>query len=163
MSQDYNPNGRKNTIVSVSHNPPGSLPESNLSRILPRQLSTGSTRGTQTVGYGNTKIDGSNNSITVGDSIFLDGNNGIITVQDNESGTQGLGDVPGTSPTEAGFFQTDSTGTVIYKLVNGTQYTYDASDDYNNIILNGFAPDDGRAGIWVAKPGFDATELLNAS
>jgi len=35
-------------------------------RILPRQLSSGALRGTQNVGYGAVKIDGSNNRITIG-------------------------------------------------------------------------------------------------
>lgn len=35
-------------------------------RVLPRAISTGSTRGTQTIGYGSIKLDGSNNRITVG-------------------------------------------------------------------------------------------------
>lgn len=35
-------------------------------RILPRQVSTGALRGTQMVGYGDVKIDGSNDRITLG-------------------------------------------------------------------------------------------------
>lgn len=35
-------------------------------RILPRQLSSGALRGTQNVGYGDVKIDGSNNQIIIG-------------------------------------------------------------------------------------------------
>lgn len=38
------------------------------SYVLPRQLGSGSTRGTQTVGYGNVKIDGSNDQIVIGDT-----------------------------------------------------------------------------------------------
>lgn len=40
-----------------------SIAEASFDRVLPRQVSTGSTRGTQTVGYGGVKIDGSNNRI----------------------------------------------------------------------------------------------------
>lgn len=35
-------------------------------RIIPRQLSSGALRGTQHVGYGDVKIDGSNNQIVIG-------------------------------------------------------------------------------------------------
>lgn len=50
----------------------GAVPEASLGntdynqRLYPRQLSTGSLRGTQTVGYGGVKIDGSNDQITIG-------------------------------------------------------------------------------------------------
>jgi len=65
--------------------------DSNLSRTLPRQMSTGSTRGTQIVGYGNTKIDGSKNSITLGTGIILDGTNEIITVENNSTPVINIG------------------------------------------------------------------------
>lgn len=189
MLSELNKGGNTAHVDSVK---PLELPVSNLSRVLPRQLSSGSTRGTQIVGYGKTKIDGTNNSITVGDTIFLDGNSGNITVGQNiridgstntidigediildginniiqvgssEGGTQGIGKIPDTD-NQSGFFQTDSNGRVIYKLLNGTQYNYNLNDSYNNAILNGFAPDDGRPGIWVAKPGFSAYTLLGGS
>lgn len=41
------------------------LHDQGFTRTLPRQLSTGSTRGTQNVGYGGVAIDGSNNRISV--------------------------------------------------------------------------------------------------
>ncbi len=52
-------------------------------RIRPRQVGSGSTRGTQTVGYGKTKIDGSNNRITVAN----DAGNGVIVgdISDSDS------------------------------------------------------------------------------
>lgn len=125
---------------------PTELPTSNLSRVLPRQLSTGTTRGTQTVGYGSAKIDGSNNVISVGSNV----------------GTQGIGSIPNNTNTtnEYGFFQTNSAEKIIYKQVQGTSLYFNPLDSYNNSIREGFAPDDGRPGIWVAKKGYDATELL---
>lgn len=123
------------------------LPTSDLSRVLPRQLSTGTMRGTQTVGYGNAKIDGSNNVISVGSDV----------------GTQGIGSIPNNTNTtnEYGFFQTDSAEKIIYKQVQGTSLYYNPNDSYNNSTRIGFAPDDARPGIWVAKPGFDATNELS--
>lgn len=160
MSTLFTNGNTTSQIASTSSTANNPLDASDISRVLPRQLSTGSTRGTQTVGYGDTKIDGSNNTITVGSSIFLDGNNSVITVSNTASGENGLGELPDNS-NDSGFFQTDSTGTIIYKLVNGSTYIYNSSDGYVNTILIGFAPDDGRPGIWVAKPTFDATELLS--
>lgn len=154
-----NPGNSSYSLPTPGHVSVGNVPSMSMERTLPRQLSTGSTRGTQTVGYGLTKIDGSNNTIRVGDSIFLDGNNGILTVGTSKTGQQGLGDIPNTV-NQSGFFQTDITGVVVYKLINGTTYVYNAQDNYVNTILIGFAPNDGRPGIWVAKPTFSAEELL---
>lgn len=56
------------------------------SRILPRQLSTGSLRGTQTVGYGDVKIDGSNDQITIGSVTNAQGEQSV-TVLGNLSTT----------------------------------------------------------------------------
>lgn len=139
ITQYAGANPREDRVSSVN------LPGSDQSRILPRQLSIGTLRGTQSVGSG-PKIDSSNNTITVS----LAG------------GTQGIGTVPN-SPNNAqgGFFQTDSSNRVIWKLVEGTSYTYNRNDNYVNTILNGFSPDDGRPGIWVAKPGLDCKELLS--
>lgn len=141
MNQNYSPNEAKIDRVRDLE-----LPRSDLSRILPRQLSIGTLRGTQSVGSG-PKIDSSNNTITVS---LGDGIQGIGTVPNNAGGNTNQG----------GFFQTDTAGKVIWKLVQGTSYTYNRKDNYVNTILNGFAPDDGRPGIWVAKPGKDATEIL---
>lgn len=109
---------------SVRNNEVGS---GQTARILPRQLSTGSTRGTQTVGYGDTKIDGSNNVITVGDSIKLDGNNGVISVTDNDGSQVGMGSIPDTD--QFGFSSTNSQGQVIMTIVNGTMIMNDTVTD----------------------------------
>lgn len=80
MSEIWNSNSNRGQYASISNTEASSLPSSDLSRIIPRQLSTGTMRGTQNVGYGNTKIDGSNNVISVGGTIKLDGNSGTFTV-----------------------------------------------------------------------------------
>lgn len=151
----------KKTLVGPTEGSNPTLPQSDLSRILPRQLSTGSTRGTQTVGYGKAKLDGTKNRIVVGG--------------DSDS-LVGIGNIPGTDPVEFGFFLLNSNGILTQKIVNGTTTWY---DDSGNIIsatsngstvwydttglarvLIGQAPLDGRIGVWVSKPTIDVvTEL----
>lgn len=113
-------------------------------RILPRQVSTGTMRGTQNVGYGNTKIDGSNNRITIGTP---------------DGGTVGMGSIPGTSPEEFGFFSTDADGNVIMKIVDGTIYTYNL-DNGNNVIQIGLLTN-GVYGAAFSKSGEDLPEALD--
>lgn len=49
MSTPYTPNARKNKLVNPGSNKEGTLSKSDISRILPRQISTGTMRGTQLV------------------------------------------------------------------------------------------------------------------
>jgi hypothetical protein len=155
---------------------------SDLSRILPRQNSTGTLRGTQNVGYGSTKIDGSNNVITIGDSITLDGNNDVININTdsdasitlgaikqggivigfglavtNTDGSQvGLGSIPGT--TEFGFFATDADGTLVMKIVNGTLYTYNVTSGDNVVQIGKLT--NGEYGGAFAQNGSDLVDGL---
>lgn len=99
------------------------------------KLQTGNTRGTQTVGYGNTKIDGANNRITIGTP---------------DGGTIGFGAIPGSTTQEFGFFSEDSTGKLIMKIVNGTWYVY--RPDGTNVMQSGILPD-ATAGWAVASSG----------
>lgn len=138
---DINGNTPSNNIDNV---PSADLPTMSLNRTLPRQLSTGSTRGTQTVGYGNTKIDGTNNTIT-------------IAAPDGSS--IGMGAVPGTSPTEYGFFTLDKNKKLIMKIVNGTQFVYNPADSYVNVTQGGLLPD-GSGGFVVAKPGDNVSDAF---
>lgn len=139
-NQDYST--QKVNVPAVSR---PDIKGSDLGRVLPRQNSSGSTRGNLTVGQGNINIDGSNDTISIGSNI----------------GTSGIGDIPNSDIAESGFFQTDASNTLIYKLVNGSTFLYNPLDNYVNSSLFGFAPDDGRPGFWVAKEGQDATELLS--
>ena len=104
--------------ASVPSVNPSDINGGSLGRILPRQNSTGSLRGTQTVGYGNTKIDGSNNVITVGDSILLDGDNSIIKIVNSDGSISGMGLIPGILPQEFGSFLINSAGKLTMKSVN---------------------------------------------
>ena len=112
-----------------------------IGRILPRQVSTGSMRGTQTVGYGNTKIDGSNNRIT-------------IAAPDGSS--VGMGSIPGSTENEYGFFSLNAEGELIMKIVLGTWYVNDPSTD-KNVMQSGILPDDS-IGWAVAAEGYNVSD-----
>lgn len=144
MDNIYNPGSRRNSIVTPGSSNPGSIDGSDISRILPRQLSTGTLRGTQSVGYGTAKIDGSNNRITIG------GPDGSVV---------GIGSIPGSTTNEYGFFSLDSNGRLIMKIINGTKYVYDPANNYVNITQDGLLPD-GTGGFVAAKPGVDVATLF---
>jgi hypothetical protein len=85
-------------------------------------------RGVQTVGYGNTKINGASNSISLGDSILLDGNNSVIEITNDDGSKLGMGLIPdGTN--RFGFYSKDSAGNVIMTIVDGTQTMNDTTQD----------------------------------
>lgn len=116
MSTPYNP---KNTGSMVRTPGSGRLPEldqSNQSRMLPRQVSTGAMRGTQLVGALGAKIDSSNNRI-------------VLSAPDGSGA--GIGAIPG-SANEVGLFTLNPQGVVTYKVVNGVSYYY---DDNGNLLL----------------------------
>lgn len=176
MSSIYNPKSRTKPIISSGN---GSIPagfiKSDISRVLPRQISTGALRGTQNVGYGGVQIDGSNNRIVLGTtgqsgsgtvgSIILDGANSEISVSDNISingvtdaiivtntdGSQvGMGKIP--DSTDFGFFVTDPDGNILMKIVGSTQYVYDYANGGVNVMQIMKLPD-GSYGWAVASTG----------
>lgn len=123
------------------------------------KLQTGNTRGTQTVGYGKTKIDGANNRITIGAP---------------DGSTIGMGAIPGSTTNEFGFFSLNSAGSLTYKLVAGAQYFYDGNGNLIQKVQNGtttvYDPSNGYVattlsgllpnsvgGFAAAKPGVDVT------
>lgn len=117
--------------------------ESIQSRMIPRQMVTGSTRGTQTVGYGGTKIDGTNNR---------------ITIENNADGSSiGMGAIPG-STSEYGFFSLDSDDNVVMKIVLGTFYVYDGEDDR---MQAGILPD-GTINVAIAKDGDSVSDAFSS-
>lgn len=163
MSTPYNPSNGGNKIVTPGDNREGTIAGSNLSRVLPRQLSTGSTRGIQTVGYGTAKLDGTNNRITVGAP---------------DGSSVGLGSIPDSATNEFGFFTVNTSGKVTYKLINGVQYFYDddgnliqkvqagttyvynPADSFVNVTQSGLLPD-GSGGFVVAKPGENVSDVYS--
>lgn len=77
MSDTVTPTASGSNLASVGSVTSTSLGSGNNSRLYPRQISTGSTRGTQTVGYGSVKIDGTSNSIILSDPLT---NNTTLTI-----------------------------------------------------------------------------------
>jgi hypothetical protein len=143
VSTPYSPSNRQK-IITPGNTLPGVTAQSDISRVLPRQLSTGSTRGTQTVGYGTAKLDGSNNRISVGAP---------------DGSSVGMGSIPGSTTNEYGFFSLDSTGNLVMKIVNGTKYVYDPAHNYVNVTQDGLLPD-GSGGFVAAKPGINVDTLF---
>lgn len=137
----YTP-GRKNPLSSSGSKAPV-LAQSDLSRILPRQNSTGSTRGTQNIGVGNMKLDGANNRITIGAP---------------DGSTVGLGAIPGTTPVEYGLFTLDSSGNVVTKIIDGSIYIMDG--DLVR-MLAGFQPD-GTVDVNISKNGESVLDAFSA-
>jgi len=111
----------------------GEIQSDNLSRVIPRQIDTGTMRGTQNVGYGNTKIDGSNNTITVGDSILLDGNNSVISIKNSDGSYIGMGLIPNTN--SFGFYSMDSNGNVIMTIIDGLLTMNDPSTSQKRVFV----------------------------
>lgn len=109
------------------------------------KLQTGNTRGTQTVGYGNTKIDGANNR--------------IIIENPADGSSIGLGSIPGTA-SDFGFFSLDSKGKLVMKIVLGTKYVYDPANNYVNVTQDGILPD-GSGGFVAAKPGINVADAFS--
>lgn len=140
----YNPSNPGNQIVTPGTGSAGTIAGSDLSRTLPRQLSTGTLRGTQNVGYGNVKIDGTNDRIILG---ATDGT------------SVGIGTIPNDATGQVGFFATDTDGSLLYKVVNGTLYFYDKSTSINYMQI-GVLPD-GSTGMAVAKSGFNVADAIN--
>lgn len=110
------------------------------------KLQTGNTRGTQTVGYGNAKIDGANNRITV--------------TNPADGSSVGMGLIPGSTTNEYGFFSLDSHGKLVMKIVLGTKYVYDPANSYVNVTQDGILPD-GTGGFVAAKPGINVKDAFS--
>lgn len=111
-------------------------------RVLPRQISSGSTRGTQKVGYGSTEIDGSNNRIVITNPV--------------DGTSVGIGTIPGSVTNEFGFFALDENGEVVMKIVGPTRYIYDPETE-KNVYQDGKMPD-GTYGFASAAEGRDVSE-----
>lgn len=112
-------------------------------RILPRQVSTGSTRGTQIVGYGGVKIDGSNNRIQ------LEANSTQVSIGD----TSDIDNITGLALTDI------SSGKKLVSIGNDTSGTsvigltaYDG--DEQRRLLAGTFPD-GSVKIKLSREGYD--------
>lgn len=141
MDNVYDPSHPGPNITTPGTGSQGQIAGSDLSRVLPRQFSTGTMRGTQNVGYGKVKIDGSNNRITIGDT---------------DGSSIGMGSIPDNSG-DVGFFALDTAGNIVWKQVGPTSYVYNPQDSYHNVTQNGILPD-GSGGWAVAAPGYDVSQ-----
>lgn len=145
----YTPGNRGGDVVTPGSGKTGSIAQSDISRVLPRQLSTGSTRGTQTVGYGGVKIDGSNNrivldandtTITIGDTSNDDNQTGINLSDSNDNSLVTLGRTLGADST---------TGLTIYDGTNTRR------------LLGGIYPD-GNIKIALSQAGYDVATATDS-
>lgn len=119
--------------------------ESIQERMIPRQMVTGSTRGTQTVGYGGTKIDGTNNR---------------IIIKNSADGTSiGLGVIPGSTTDEFGFFSLDADDNLVLSIIQGKLSLYDHDDDDNERMRVGKQPDN-TYNVVTAKDGYGIEDVF---
>lgn len=132
------------------------IPSSTTNYILPRQVGTGSTRGTQTIGVGNINIDGSNNQITI-----TNGSNSssiILGQQSTVSNQSGVAASSFTSSNGAfGLSVTDSNNASINLGINASGNVELLFDDgTTNRLLVG-QNSKGQEVISISKPGIDVT------
>lgn len=139
----YDPKYPGNQVFTPGSDSAGAIPASDISRVLPRQLSTGSTRGTQTVGYGNTKIDGTNNTITI-ENPTTDVTISLGVIQGSITGS-GVG----LSISNANNFN-------LFKMDGQTWYWYSPTTG-KNVMQVGLLPD-GSYGWAVAAPGYNVSD-----
>lgn len=148
MSTPFTPSNGGSQIVTPGSGGDSFSTGSDISRVLPRQLSTGSTRGTQTVGYGNVQIDGSNNRITLGDTL---GNDMTIGNYSNSSNSNSISQGFGLSIV-------DSDNSFITLGVNSANKSAEMifNDSQTNRLLIGknYLGDEV---VWISPPGIDVT------
>lgn len=154
MSDLYTGKVSNSQIASNGGVSGGSIQNNDIGRTVPRTVSTGIMRGTQGVGTGGTKIDSSNNRITLGNSIVLDGNSESITVTNTDGTVVGMGLIP--DSTDFGFYGTYPNGNLAFKYVNGTWFYYDPTSQLN-YMQNGLLPD-GTGGWSIAQQGYNVSQ-----
>ncbi len=148
-----NANGSSYGLAKHTNVEVGEIPLMDMERMLPRQVSTGSLRGSQSVGYGKTLIDGSNNRITLGDSIVLAGDEDTISITTDTNSILSLGANPDGG---AGMSITDDDGFILFKMNGQTWYWYDKTTN-KNVMQVGLLPD-GSYGMAVAKTGYNVSD-----
>jgi hypothetical protein len=148
VSTPFTPSNGGKSILTPGSGGDAFSTESNISRMLPRQLSTGSTRGTQTVGYGNVKIDGSNNTITLGDAV---GNNLSIGNFSNNSNPASISQGFGVSIV-------DNDDSFITLGINSSNKSAEMifNDSKTNRLLIGKNYQNDEV-VWISAEGVDVT------
>lgn len=156
------------TTITPGSGSPGSINSSNISRILPRQMSSGTLRGTQNVGYGNVKIDSSNNRIVLADNVtnsqIVIGDQNISDPTDQSFGLS-ITDKNGTtmllgiqSDGTLGFTFTDSSGFVLFDS-NGLRWNWNDKTYNTNQVAIGKLPDESY-NIVVAATGENVNDAF---
>lgn len=180
---NYIINGNINSqVVSMNYLPAMQIDTSDINYIYPRQMGTGSTRGTQTIGVGSINLDGSNNQITIGDTALgststvgltigsqsTSGSQSGVAATSVSSSDQGFGfSVTGSDGTtlllgvlsdgSLGMSITDPSGFELFKLNGSTWFWYDKN--YNvNVMQIGELPD-STYGEAVAKQGLNVSSI----
>lgn len=141
VTQEYLPNATMNT--------------SNIDYLYPRQVGTGSTRGTQTIGVGNINIDGSNDQITITST----SNSSVLAlgVLSNTAIQTGVATSSLSTATNGfGMSIADSTGYILFELNGETWLWYDKTTG-KNVMQVGLLPD-GSYGWAVAAKGFNVSD-----
>lgn len=100
-------------------------------------------RGTQSIGIKGAQIDSTNNRI-------------VLSASDGSA--VGIGSIPGDTTGQVGFFATDTDGSLLYKVVNGTLYFYDKDTSINYMQINVLP--DGSTGMAVAKDGYSVDDAI---
>lgn len=154
MSDLYTGKSNNSQIASNGGVSGASIEPNDISRNLPRTVSSGIMRGTQGVGTGGTEIDSSNNRITLGNSIVLDGNAESITVTNTDGTIVAMGLIP--NSTDFGFYGIYPNGNLAFKYVNGTWYYYDEITGVNYMQV-GLLPD-GTSGWAIAEQGTNVSQ-----
>lgn len=163
------------SIVKSSYTANNEIEGGSTPYSMPRQTGSGSTRGTQTVGYGNVKIDGSNDQIVLGST---SGTSSIVIGQ--QSSTSGQSGVSSASVSSGGFGLSvtdnrgftmnfgilangnlgmnivDNTGFTLFELTGATWFWYDKNHN-TNVMQVGLKPDN-TYGWAVAATGDNVSQ-----
>lgn len=147
----YSNGSSTNQIITQSYLSSSGIPSSSTDYILPRQVGTGSTRGTQTIGVGNINIDGSDNQISI-----TNGSNNSSIILGQQSTVSNQAGVAASSFTSSnggfGLSVTDSNNASINLGINSNgNVELLFNDGTNNRLLV-----DSEV-INISKPGVEVT------
>lgn len=157
----YNPNGSSGDIINQEYIPNTTLATSDINYLYPRQVGTGSTRGTQTIGVGNINIDGSNDQI---DITSTTGGSSIVLGQQSSSVNQS-GVATSSIPGSSGTFGLSITGSNGASLVFGVNQGGNVEGTFNDGVTNRLLIGQNKAGkevVWISKSGVDVTSAAES-
>lgn len=143
-------------IVTQEYTAGIQIDTSSSSYIYPRQVGTGSTRGTQTIGVGNINLDGSNNQITLTDS---SGANSIVIGEQTTTSTQ-TGVAASSLTTTTGAFGISISDSNNASITLGFNSSGDVEELFNDSSTNRLLigqNSSGVEGVYISAPGVDVT------